>query len=95
MDRRRYAFFMLLILILAAAMVVIYAVREEGDAGAGKVGLDDYDPTWDIEIVVRLDRIRKLDFTYGEEPTYWVEITVDGQTVKNIGPYAGLEAYPR
>ncbi|MDD3492516.1 MAG: hypothetical protein PHZ19_03355 [Candidatus Thermoplasmatota archaeon] len=95
MDRRGYAYFFVLVVVVAAALVFLYVSGERGEAGATAAAIDDWDPTWDTELVVRLDRIRKLDPVYGEEPTLWMEITVDGTTVKDIGPWGGIDAYPR
>ena len=97
MGNRRYAFVFIIMIVVITSIFLAYINRErEGKkAGAEDVYVDDYDPTVNIELVIRLDRIRKLDFVYGEEPIYVMAITVDGYTIEDIGPWAGANAYPR
>ncbi|HDN51379.1 MAG TPA: hypothetical protein ENG06_06375 [Thermoplasmatales archaeon] len=95
MERRGYLLFMAIVLVIFAAIVIYHETHKEGTAEAHEIVIDDYDPTTDIEIIFRIDRIRKVDFEYGEEPVVAMDFTIDGKTTRKVGPWGGIDTYPR
>jgi len=61
---------------------------------AKEIVINDYDPTVDLEVIFRIDRIRKIDFERGEEPLFVLEINIDGNKYE-VGEWKGLDTYPR
>jgi len=67
MKQRGYVVIILIVSILLG-LIILREILQDDNATAGYISANDFDPTCDIEIVFRLDRIRKIDFEYGEEP---------------------------
>ena len=94
MERRGHLLFILIVALIFVAIVVYNESRKEGSVEAKPVFSGDYDPTTDIQVIFRIDRIRKIDFELNEEPTMELEISIDGTTYE-VGPWKGLDVYPR
>ncbi|OYT61838.1 hypothetical protein B6U81_02185 [Thermoplasmatales archaeon ex4484_30] len=86
--------FVAVVLIIFASIIFFNESKKKGKVTAEEITIDDYDPTVDIEIIFRIDRIRKIDFERGEEPVFSLKIKVDGESY-DIGEWGGLDVRPR
>jgi len=92
MEKRFWAIPILIILFLA--VFLIYYSEEKEQVMAENITINDYDPTTDIEVIFRIDRIRKIDFEHNEAPMLAMEINIDGNAYE-VGHWKGIDVYPR
>ena len=71
----------------------IYYPEEKDDVTA-EYAIEDFDPLVNIEVIFRIDRIRKIDFERNEKPLLAMTIDIDGN-VYEIGYWEGIDVYPR
>jgi hypothetical protein len=96
MERRNMLSLVAIILLVFASLVVYNETRNDNDAVAAEGAFTgDYDPLVDLEVVFRIDRIRMIDFDYGDKPVFVLDISVNGNAVTDIGPWGGLDVHPR
>lgn len=84
---------MLLLIIIVLSIIFIFYPKEERKVEAKKE-IKDFDPLVDIEIIFRIDRIRKIDFERNEEPLLALKISIDGESYM-VGKWKGIDVYPR
>ncbi|HEC76577.1 MAG TPA: hypothetical protein ENI33_04890 [Thermoplasmatales archaeon] len=95
MERKAYFAFIVAVIIVFSIIVIFNESRKKtSTAKAEKIVIDDYDPTTDIELIFRIDRIRKIDFERGEKPTIFLEISMNGKSYE-VGEWKGIDVYPR
>ncbi|MCD6448219.1 MAG: hypothetical protein J7L58_04150 [Thermoplasmata archaeon] len=95
MERQGYIAFIIVTLIIFSGIIIYNESRKKGGvAEAKEISIHDYDPTTDIEVIFRIDRIRKIEFERGEAPMLAMEISIDGNAFE-IGYWKGIDVYPR
>ena len=95
MERRGYIAFIIATLIIFSGIIIYNESRKKGGvAEAKEISIHDYDPTTDLEVIFRIDRIRKIEFERGESPMIAMEISIDGNAFE-VGYWKGIDVYPR
>ena len=87
------AFILFVVIVMVATL--IYLRGGGGDGAEAKEVISDWDPMVDLEVIFRIERIRALDFERGASPLYGLDITIGGKTIEGVGPYGGIDTYPR
>ncbi len=86
-------YLIVLIFIILFIIFLIYP-KEKEEKVVAKKQIEDFDPLVDIEVIFKIDRIRKLDFERGEAPLIMLRITIDGKSY-DVGEWKGIDVYPR
>jgi len=94
MEKRYLAFIVATLIIFSSIIIFNESRKRKGMVEAKEIVINDYDPTVDLEVIFRIDRIRKIDFERGEEPLFALEINIDGKEYE-VGEWKGLDTYPR
>ena len=86
-------FVVVIIIVISLFIYFIYFPIHPKEVEA-KEQINDFDPTTDLKVIFRIDRIRKIDFERGGEPLVTLRIKIDGKSYE-VGKWKGIDVYPR